>query len=137
MYNPQMTAERIKKMLVDSNMTSAKLNEVCSLNKNTIATSANSKNGLSAKILFDIAEQLHCSVDYLLGRTENPQAHKNNSTLSVSNVSGNSGAIGVGNTVTNSVAPLDEYQTRLLELFSGLSIDERAELLSELKNKHK
>lgn len=83
--------------------------------------------------LLKIADTFDCSVDYLLGRTDNPQAHKNTSSVSVGDVSGNSGAIGIGNTVTNSTAPLDEYQTRLLELFDELTIDERTELLGDLK----
>ena len=70
MYNTQITVERIKKERKNNNITSIELNNSCGLNKNTIATSANSKMGLSAKILYDIADYLGCSVDYLLGRTD-------------------------------------------------------------------
>ena len=70
MYNPQITVERIRKERKNNNITSVELNCSCGLNKNTIATSANSKMGLSAKILYDIADCLNCSVDYLLGRTD-------------------------------------------------------------------
>lgn len=71
MYNPQITVERIKQMLLKRNMSLAELNNLCNLNKNTIAASANSKMGLSASILFSIAKQLNCSVDYLIDFNSN------------------------------------------------------------------
>ncbi len=41
------------------------------------------KNGAipKAEILLKLGEYFDCSVDYLLGRTENPQAHKTSNTL--------------------------------------------------------
>lgn len=70
MYNPQKTFDRIKERREASGISMNELNSACEVNKNTIATSANSKSGLSAKILYDIANYLDVSVDYLLGRTE-------------------------------------------------------------------
>lgn len=63
------TVERIKELKTSNGISLAELNEACGLNKNTIAVSANSKTGLSAKILAEISKYLGCSVDYLLGRT--------------------------------------------------------------------
>ena len=68
MYNPQNTPVLIKIRADSIGMTLAELNKKCGLNKNTISTSATSKFGLSASILYDIAEALDCSVDYLLDR---------------------------------------------------------------------
>ena len=70
MYNPQITFNRIKELREVADISMNELNSACEVNKNTIATSANSKSGLSAKILYDVAEYLNTSVDYLLGRTE-------------------------------------------------------------------
>lgn len=72
MYNPQITVEKIKEMRIVKGISLAELNEACGLNKNTITVSANSKTGLSAKILSDVSNFLGCSVDYLLGRTVEP-----------------------------------------------------------------
>lgn len=93
------------------------------------------RNGSAPSIekVYALADYLDCSVDYLLGRTDNKQSHKSSSSVSVGDVLGNSGAIGVGNTVMNATAPLDEYQTRLLELFNALSVDERIRLFEKLK----
>lgn len=76
-----------------------------------------------------IAEYLDCSIDYLLGRTDNTQAHKSSSAVSVGSVQSNNGAIGVGNTVTNAAAPLDEQTEELLATYKKLSPLNKAKLL--------
>lgn len=73
MYNPQVTPILIKLRADAVGISLTELNNRCGLNKNTIATSASSKYGLSASILCDIADVLECSVDYLLERNS-PQS---------------------------------------------------------------
>ena len=68
MYNPQITPLIIKNRAEILELSLTDLNKICGLNKNTIATSASSKYGLGAGILYTIADALNCSVDYLLGR---------------------------------------------------------------------
>ena len=87
----------------------------------------------SGESLAKIADYFDCSIDYLLGRTDNPQSHKNSTSVSVGDVSGNSGAIGVGNTVT--AAPLDGFQKLLIELYNNLTPEEQVDLIHDLKNK--
>lgn len=70
MYLPQTTSDRINKLLATTNNVKADLNRYCGINKGTINESVKSKYGLGAKILYDIADFLSCSVDYLLGRTD-------------------------------------------------------------------
>lgn len=122
MYNPQITVERIKNIRKSKKMPSYQLNEVCNLNKNTIAVSANSKNGLSAQILYDVSETLDCSVDYLLGRSDNPNVN-NNPTINtgdIRNISGNH----------NTIASVQNGRTsELLEMIEKLSIVEQAEVI--------
>lgn len=67
-YNPNTTYSRVKLMLSRTHKTIVELNEFCGISKDTIYQSAASKNGLNAKVLLNIAEFLHCPVDYLLGR---------------------------------------------------------------------
>lgn len=88
----------------------------------------------SSEILLKIAEYFGVSIDYLLGRTDNPQSHKNSSTVSVGNVSGNSGAIGIGNTVNSQ--QLDDHQKLLIKLYNKLSLEEQIDLIYNLKNKY-
>ncbi len=84
-----------------------------------------------------LADYLDCSVDYLLGRTNDPQAHKSAASVTVGDVSGNNGAIGVGNTVTNGATPLDEHQKLLIDLYNQLSPIEQVELLNDLHKRKK
>lgn len=60
---------------------------------------SNIKKGSAPSVekVYALAEYLDCSVDYLLGRTDNPQLHNNTSSVSVGNVSGNNDVIGVDN----------------------------------------
>lgn len=67
-YNPSSTVAIISLMLQRKNKTRAELSEFCGISRETIYQSAASKNGLNAKVLLNIAEFLHCPVDYLLGR---------------------------------------------------------------------
>ena len=77
MYNPQTTVIRIKELSDIKAMKQKDLIQKCGLNKNTINSSANSKMGLNAKALFSISNCLHCTTDYLLGRTDTPNSYYN------------------------------------------------------------
>lgn len=81
----------------------------------------------SIEKVYALATYLDCSVDYLLGRTENPQSHKGG--VSFGDLSNNSGIVGnVGSTI-NGVAPLSDNATAMLEIFNTLDIVRQAELL--------
>ena len=68
MYNSNETVNRVEKQLSVHNCSKSDLCKAVGIHRNTI--NAESKFGLSAKILSDIADYLNCSVDYLLGRTD-------------------------------------------------------------------
>lgn len=124
MYISQITVDRIKKIREEKGISAAELNKICELSKNTVSTSANSKNGLSAKILFDISKFLDCSVDYLLGRTDNPDGTGNN--ISQSNIAGNNNA-----SINNaSPAPVhDSVTDEFMKIFKELPFEDKAELM--------
>ncbi len=127
MYNSSNVAERIKSRAKDMNITVKQTLEKSGLGFNTMS---NMKTSMpKGDSLGKIADVLDCSVDYLLGRADNPQSHKACNTVSVGDVSGNSGAIGVGNMVTNNAPLLDEHQKLLLDLYNKLSPMEQAKLL--------
>ncbi len=74
MYNSQDVAQSIKKMSKDKNITIKKLLEDVGLGFNTMS---NMKTSMpKADNLAKIADYLDCSVDYLLGRTDNPEVNK-------------------------------------------------------------
>lgn len=129
MYSSQIVYERIDKMLACKNKSMSELNKVCGMSKNTVSQSAASQDGMKARRLFTIANFLDCSVDYLLGRTDNPMSHKSNVSVSTGHVSNNSGAIGVGNVITGNDLSLDGQKSALIKIFDELDAVSQAKML--------
>ena len=81
MYNSQLVTERIKQVTKEKNVSMSQLNEICGLSKNAISSAGKSQEGMKAKNLYMIAEYLDVSVDYLLGRTDEPNEYNNISNI--------------------------------------------------------
>ena len=75
MYDSAMVAKRIKARAKDRNITLKDLLSACGLGSNTISHMLHGRT-LGSDSLAKIADQLDCSVDYLLGRTENPKLYR-------------------------------------------------------------
>lgn len=75
MYNSQELVSRIKSQAKKQNILIRDMLQACGLNINTISQISD-KKGLSSFSLAQIADCLDCSVDYLLGRTDNPEVNK-------------------------------------------------------------
>lgn len=118
MYNPQITVEKIKELRIIKGISLAELNEACNLNKNTITVSANSKTGLSAKILSDVSNFLGCSVDYLLGRTD----ELTGSYQIDANRSGNNSDVNKSN--------LSDTDSELISEFKKLTFNDKVKVMS-------
>lgn len=74
MYNSNHVADRIKFRAKELNISMKQLLIDVDLGKNTMS---NFKTSMpKADNLAKIADYLDCSVDYLLGRTDNPDSHK-------------------------------------------------------------
>lgn len=70
------TAQIIKNLAKNKNVTISKLLEDCKIRKSLIYDLEKRDYTPSAAILEQIADYLNCSVDYLLGRTDNPEINK-------------------------------------------------------------
>ena len=114
------------------------MNEACGLNKNTIAVSANSKNGLSAKILSDISKILGCSTDYLLGKTDTPN---NNESINNQNTTINGSVQAVKSPVTINTAmtelQFDEMTMELVKAFQSMNFVDKMEIMNAVLEKTK
>lgn len=75
MYNAQELANRIKNRAKQNNVLIRDMLSACDLSINAISQITD-KKGLSCFSLARIADYLNCSVDYLLGRTDNPNVNK-------------------------------------------------------------
>ena len=69
-YDSDMTADRIKKILIDKKLTVKQMVTACDLGVNALS---NIRHGgvKSVDAFLKIADYLDCSIDYLLGRTDN------------------------------------------------------------------
>lgn len=76
MYISANTAERIKAVAKSKNIAIKDLLSNCELSKNALSSMLSRGSWLQANNLARIADYLDCSVDYLLGRTDNPNSHK-------------------------------------------------------------
>lgn len=75
MYNSQEIANRIKSMAKQQNKTIGEVLSACELGINTVSKISNGSDILTLNFA-RIADYLDCSVDYLLGRTDNPEVNK-------------------------------------------------------------
>ncbi|MDE6779958.1 MAG: helix-turn-helix domain-containing protein, partial [Ruminococcus sp.] len=62
MYNSQIFAERVKKVIKEKNLTMENLNSECNLSKNAISSAGKSTEGMKARNLYVIADYLDVSV---------------------------------------------------------------------------
>ncbi len=76
-----------------------------------------------------LANYLNCSVDYLLGRTDNPEISQNYSNNSISN--SNNVAFGENSSVESAGG---EMEKEICDILSSLNLRERSELLTMIYN---
>ena len=74
MYSSDDLVYRIEAMVKNKKIKKIEMLESCGCNRNTL-TQLSDKKGLASFSLARIADYLDCSVDYLLGRSDNPRAH--------------------------------------------------------------
>lgn len=75
MYSAEALSNRIKALARERGVMLKDILSACDLNINSLSQMSD-KKGLSSFSLAKIADYLDCSVDYLLGRTENPKINQ-------------------------------------------------------------
>ena len=131
MYEPQITAERIKLLSQKKGISIAKLQEKCELSRNVISQSAKSSQGIKAKNLYLIAEVLECSVDYLLGRTDDPSMYSNTNIEITGDNNNSVNSSGSGNNIQigSDISEQDATTQQFLEIFNNLPFGDRIQLM--------
>ena len=76
MYKSSEIAERIKFLAKKNKVIIKVMLEDCGLNKNALSSMQSKGSTPKSENLAKIADYLDCSVDYLLGRTDNPKINK-------------------------------------------------------------
>lgn len=133
--NTQIIAERIKIQSKIQGITVKKLLENCELGVNTVTKMANGTDIFSQN-LTKIADYLNVSVDYLLGRTDEPQTVSNRgSSISQKYIDGNATAsITHGNKDTVST---DTTTDEFIQLFQSLDIADKIAVMNLALEKSK
>jgi len=76
MYNATIISERIKGSAKKRGLTVKAVLESSGVNWNFMSSTLQAGSMPKADNLAKIADQLDCSVDYLLGRTDNPEVNR-------------------------------------------------------------
>lgn len=135
MYSAQLTIERIQALIKEKGLTQKEVLKQCDINENTLKRMTDNK-GMSSFYIAKIADRLDCSVDYLLGRTDNPNVtgdtyiNGDNNGIQAVNNGNNSNLTVNGNTRTDT--------EELVEMIQGLPLVQRAKIITqidEMKNK--
>lgn len=82
MYSSQEIANRIKSQAKKQRLSVNQLLLNCGLGKNTIAKISTGTDILTQNFA-KIADELNCSVDYLLGRTDVPEVNRTAKVISI------------------------------------------------------
>lgn len=130
MYNSQIIAERIRTTIKQQGKSLGEVLSECELGKNTVSKIEKGTDILTLNFA-KIADNLNCSLDYLLGRTDNPNV------LPLNLNSGNHIALGdccqnnpvvIGKAAAGSEP--DELEQEVIRILKELPIRKRTELLT-------
>jgi len=130
MYNVQMLSERIKERAKNKGIKLKEMLPKCDLNVNFVSQISDRTGAIA---LAKIADYLDCSVDYLLGRTDNPNSTGPNITNNEqSNINGNN------NINVNTAVPdqKDNLTEQFLQKFQQLDFDDKVDVMQYVKNKN-
>lgn len=122
----QITKERIKLLCRDKKISMEKMLDECSLGINAIRQ-INDKKGMASFSLAKIADYLNCSVDYLLGRTDQPSY--------TASITGDKNVIQQGSINNSPVnfntnAQLNEIETELINILRTFTVKQKMKLLN-------
>ena len=68
--------DNLFKYIYEKGLNAKKVSEATGISGGNISDWKNGRSMPSAIKLYDLAEYLDCSIDFLLGRTDNPNSHK-------------------------------------------------------------
>jgi len=118
-------ANRIKSICKQKKISISELLSDCELTKSFIYDLERRKTSPSCDKIYKIANRLECSVDYLLGITDNPNILINMNGNRQNNVNGNN-TISI---VPSATSDLDELTSELIKSFKKLTPIQKAKIM--------
>lgn len=131
MYNAQITIDRIQNLIKSRKLVQKTVLEECGLNENTLKRMSDDR-GMSSFNLAKIADYLKVSVDYLLGRTDEPEIYGISNVISI----GGNNAGALSNNVNIGKASTEDID-EIVEMLKELTLTQRSKvilMIDELKN---
>ncbi len=129
MTNSQILKERIRSSCKNQGKEVTAMLVDLSLGINAV-NQINEKKGMGAFSLAKIADYLGVSVDYLLGRTENPNPQNINNSISATDINGD-------NVQSISSGVISQRDRELLDKINSLNFDDYADIISYINSKIK
>ncbi|MDE5884013.1 MAG: hypothetical protein K2H29_02900 [Oscillospiraceae bacterium] len=136
MKNSQEIAIIIKETAKSKKIAVGKMLSDCNLSVNTLSSMQSGGFFPRLEAINKIADYLDCSVDYLLGRTEEPKL-ETRTEIKQNNNNGINHGINAFMVTAPSEKQLDENQIELLKRFAMLSYAEKIEFMQKLIEKTK
>ena len=119
-------AKNIKEICKEQGKSVSKMLSICGIRKSLIYDLEKRDWTPSISVAEQIADYLECSVDFLIGRTDNPKAtYKNIHSSNIVNVNGNN-----GNYSPLTVNKIPDENKELLELIQSLSLKQKANVIT-------
>lgn len=131
MYTAQITIDRIQNIIRSRGLVQKNVLADCGLNENTLKRMTDNR-GMASFSLAKIADYLGVSVDYLLGRTDEPETHGISNVISI----GGNNADSLSNSVNIGKASTEDID-EIVEMLKGLTLTQRSKvvlMIDELKN---
>ena len=91
MYNSPFVANKIKAFAKSKHISLKNMLNDCNLGSNTFSHMLHGR-AMAFDSLAKIADYLNCSVDYLLGRTDNPEINKSNEKTHIIKIAARNGS---------------------------------------------
>ena len=127
MYISQNIADRIKRLMKVQKISNSQLaDDIDNINVNTISQLSKGRE-ISYVSFAKIADYLHCSVDYLLGRTDNPNINDN--SIKTGDVKGINIKGDTSVTISETPKEHDTIKQNFIALFDNLSPENQIEVM--------
>lgn len=133
MCSSDKVSDRIKKIAKEKNYAIGKMLIECGLSKNTLSSMQSGGYLPRIETIAKIADYLDCSVDYLLGRSDNPTELYSEKSGAITNDHGNI-VTGNGNIVSNrndnGVEQQDEMTAELIKAFRAMCFTDKLKVMN-------
>lgn len=126
MYTAQITKERIKGLCKIQKISMEQMLSELNLGVNAVRQITDTK-GMSSVSLYKIADYLNVSVDYLLGRTDNPNINDN--SIKTGDVKGINVKGDTSVTISETPKEHDTIKQNFIALFDNLSPENQIEVM--------